>query len=268
MEKKRRVLLAEENPEIVEYISSFLTFLGDFEIKQALSTVELLAGVNAFDPELVILDLNTTRVDSKQILNDIRKQHDHVKILVLTSRRGEDQHLKNQGAHEVVTKPVDFTQLSEKAKKLLHLLPSDLGKEEYARILIADDEIEIGQFLREEIFEPLGMEVHTAADGEEAIRVFREKACNLVLLDLKMPKIHGLDLIALLEKSIDPPPPKVIMIITSALAEALGDLKRYDYPLFDKPLDLELLKKRVLDTCEKHSLTLKKETGTSLKGPG
>ena len=265
MSERKKILLAEEDPEIVEYLLNFFSFLGDFEIKRVTTAVELLAGVDALEPELVILDLNTTRVDSRQILGEIKGRHHATKILAITTRRGEEKTLVAQGAQQVVTKPVDFADLGERVKKILGAGVEEPA--EYARLLIADDEEELNWCLRE-IFERLGFEAYTAQDGEEAFRIFKEKACNLVILDLKMPKLGGVDLIHLLEKSITPPPPKAIVIITAGLAEALSELRRQDYPVLDKPLDLEVLKQRILEACEKYSLALRKETGKSLKEPG
>ncbi len=267
MSHKRNIILAENDQQIIEYVSKFFSFLGEFNFQNVSTAMELLAGVNALEPELVIVDLNTTRVDSQQILGDIKKRHAAVKILAITarSRSGEEKLLKSQGAEEVIAKPIDFDDLSKKIKKLLS---GDLLEEEpvYARLLIADDEIELSWFLKE-IFERVGLEVHTAQDGDEAFHLFKEKGCNLIVLDLKMPKLGGLDLISLLEKSVDPAPPKAIFIMTAGLGETLSELHRQTYPVLDKPLDLEYFKDRILEACEKHGLALKKETGKSLKEP-
>ena len=156
-----------------------------------------------------------------------------------------------------MAKPVDFADLSEKIKKLLHA--GEEPEPEYARLLIADDEVELSWCLKE-IFERVGLEVYTAADGEETLQIFREKACHLVLLDIKMPKMNGIEVIEELQKSENPPPPKAIFIMTAGLAERLSEFARHDYPVLDKPLDLENLKERLLAACEKHSLALKEQS--------
>ena len=261
---KKKVLVAENNPEILGYLKDFLVFLGEFEIQQVQTSVELLAAVNALEPELVIIDLNAMKVNAQELFQEIKK-NPSVQILAITVRKGEEKILKSQGASEVLNKPVDLTELSEKVKKILH--PSEEDKKpEYARLLIADDETELSGFLKE-FFERQGIDVYTAADGEEAFEVFKEKKCNLVLLDIKMPKKSGLELIPLLEKSENPPAPKAIWIITAGLAETTSELNRHEHPVLDKPLDLEVLRKKIFEVCEKYSFALRKETDKSLKAP-
>ena len=66
------------------------------------------------------------------------------------------------------------------------------------RILLAEDD----RFLRkaaETMLKRGGFTVTTAADGEEALRLARESAPDLMLLDLIMPKMHGFDVLAALK---------------------------------------------------------------------
>jgi DNA-binding response OmpR family regulator len=61
-----------------------------------------------------------------------------------------------------------------------------------ARVLVVDDETMVtevvGRYLERE-----GFEVALAADGEEALRLAREQSPDLVILDLMLPKIDGLE---------------------------------------------------------------------------
>ncbi len=61
-----------------------------------------------------------------------------------------------------------------------------------ARILIAEDEADMAAGLRDNLqFE--GYEVFVAADGEAALKLATEKSPDLVLLDIMMPKLDGLE---------------------------------------------------------------------------
>ena len=64
-------------------------------------------------------------------------------------------------------------------------------------VLIADDEINIREGLKNIIdWNELGFEVCAeAANGEEALCLILDKKPSLVLLDIRMPKIYGTDLI-------------------------------------------------------------------------
>ena len=57
-------------------------------------------------------------------------------------------------------------------------------------LLIVDDDSNIRLLLRDE-FSERGFNVVTAVDGEEAVISFHEQAVDLVVLDLRMPKLDG-----------------------------------------------------------------------------
>lgn len=67
--------------------------------------------------------------------------------------------------------------------------PHTLGPQ---HVLIADDEAHITQVLRHS-FERAGFEVHTAYDGEQALRIMLTNPIDLVISDLKMPVLDGLE---------------------------------------------------------------------------
>ena len=66
--------------------------------------------------------------------------------------------------------------------------------ERTATVLVVDDNAEHGQALAK-IFERAGYRVSTAGDGEEALRVLVEQPFDLILTDLRMPRMNGLDLL-------------------------------------------------------------------------
>ncbi len=256
MASRKKILIADNNPEVLQYLSSFIPLVGAYDVEQASNHIEILAKINAFEPELMILDLLMPSIDGKQILKEVKKKHPQIKILIITEEHIDEQTLTKQGAHEILSKPFDLTDLSQKVKKLLPLSEEPLKKHENARLLIADDEPFINECFRDNL-EPLGIEVYTACDGKEALRIFKQKSCNLAILDLRMPKISGADLVRFLKASSEPPEPKVIIIVTAALGNDLNDLRRLGCPVFNKPMDTERLKKEVLEACTKFGLSLK-----------
>jgi CheY-like chemotaxis protein len=65
--------------------------------------------------------------------------------------------------------------------------------------LITDDDLEFRQTLQG-VFEPQGFQTLLASDGEEALRVIRTQEVHLVLLDMHMPKLTGLETIRLVKQ--------------------------------------------------------------------
>ena len=68
------------------------------------------------------------------------------------------------------------------------------------RILVVDDEPQITRVLRASLASS-GYEVVLARDGVEAFDFYRESAPDLVITDVKMPDMDGIDLIATLNRS-------------------------------------------------------------------
>ena len=66
-----------------------------------------------------------------------------------------------------------------------------------ARILIVDDD-KLDRIVLGTILERAGHETYFAADGDEALREYRAQAIEIVVTDLQMPGVHGLELITLL----------------------------------------------------------------------
>ena len=78
-----------------------------------------------------------------------------------------------------------------------------------ARILIVDDE-ESERLLQKTILERHGHKVSTAANGKEALKNFRVKSIDLVITDLQMPDVHGLELISVL-RDLSPKPTVIVV---------------------------------------------------------
>jgi two-component system cell cycle response regulator len=83
-----------------------------------------------------------------------------------------------------------------------------------AKILVVDDEAAIREY-EATLLSELGHEVLAAADGAEALRLAREKQPDLVLLDIMMPELSGIEVCRQLRA--DPRTRDVRVIVVSAV---------------------------------------------------
>jgi CheY-like chemotaxis protein len=83
-----------------------------------------------------------------------------------------------------------------------------------ARILVVDDEAAIREY-ETSLLSELGHEVLTAADGAEALRLARERRPHLVLLDIMMPELSGIEVCRQLRA--DPRTRDIRIIMVSAV---------------------------------------------------
>lgn len=125
----------------------------------------------------------------------------------------------------------------------------------YGRILTVDDDSK----LREKIatyLEDIGFVVNEANNGEEAIELFKIKKPDLVLCDLQMPIMDGLELIERLKKE-SPETPIVAMSGTDKMSTVLDALRLGAWDFIAKPIsNMTVLEHVVCKTLERGRLVI------------
>jgi two-component system response regulator FlrC len=118
-----------------------------------------------------------------------------------------------------------------------------------ARILVSDDEAGIREFLVDAL-EMEGHEVDQAANGEEAIAALNQRNYSLVITDLSMPGIGGMEVLAWVRRE----QPEVEVIVLTAhgtVDNAVKAMKLGAFEFLQKPMsgpdELQLLAKRALE---------------------
>jgi two-component system nitrogen regulation response regulator NtrX len=122
-------------------------------------------------------------------------------------------------------------------------------------ILIVDDEKNIRRTVRM-VLEGEGFAVEEASSGEEALARLPDVGADVMLLDVQLPGISGLDTIERVAKlKMADPLPTVIMISGHAtLADAVRAVKAGAYDLLEKPLDRERLMVALRNALERRVL--------------
>ena len=107
------------------------------------------------------------------------------------------------------------------------------------KILVVDDEKEIVEFLRN-FLKRKGNRVFTAVNGKEAEDIFDSNKPDIVLLDITIPGVNGLDLLKKFKKQNKET--VIIMVTGKNDPESLYTAKKYGaYKYITKPLDLREL---------------------------
>ena len=108
------------------------------------------------------------------------------------------------------------------------------------RILVVDDEASHLQML-DAVLSAEGYEIHKAGDGREAIGLVEERFYDLLLMDVRMSKVGGIEALKAIKK-ISPGIPVIIMTAYASVNTAVDALKSGAYDYLTKPLDIEELK--------------------------
>jgi two-component system, NtrC family, response regulator PilR len=126
-----------------------------------------------------------------------------------------------------------------------------------AKLLIVDDELGMRQFLTH-LFQRDGHEVRVAESGSEALKLLRSDPADLIISDVRMPDISGIELLRSVRELL--PTVEVVMMTAFANVDTAREaflLGAYDF--VQKPFDNNLLKEVVTRALAKISLVKEKE---------
>ena len=116
------------------------------------------------------------------------------------------------------------------------------------KLLIVDDEVEICDFLKS-FFEERNYEVKTASSGQAALGVVDQFKPHVVLLDIKMPGMDGIQVLGEIKKKH--PRVKVIMVTALETRDKIEECLRLGADNYiTKPLSLEYLENDVREKIE------------------
>jgi len=121
-----------------------------------------------------------------------------------------------------------------------------------ARILVAEDEANLRLVIQKELAR-LGHDVRAVGDGEAALKLLEESNVDVLLTDISMPRMDGMELLRRVHQR--PNPPEVIMLTGHATVEsAIEAMKLGAYDYLSKPYRLAELDALVNQAAEKRRL--------------
>jgi len=107
-------------------------------------------------------------------------------------------------------------------------------------ILIIDDEENIRKYLGQSLAKD-GFDVYTAQYGKEGLNLLLQKHIDVVLLDLNLPDISGLDVLRKIKK-VDAQSIVIIITAYGDIGSAVEAIKLGAYDYLTKPFDVEDIK--------------------------
>jgi DNA-binding NtrC family response regulator len=121
-----------------------------------------------------------------------------------------------------------------------------------AHLFIADDEIFIREGLREALERP-GFVVETAADGHQARQKLQQRPYHLVILDLRLPGLSGMELLDEL-REYHPDTQAIVLTAHGSVSTAVEAMKKGACDFLTKPVDLDHLRLVVDRALERFEL--------------
>ena len=220
------------------------------------STVDLMQA-QAFimaTPEVVgVLDLSTiTPADATAFLTKLRAMPRSVPILVLTEQTldlPDRINLIRLGVQVFLQRPITPTQLLDIAAQARQTIQPNHG-----RVLVVDDEEPILGMIQQWL-QPWGLQVFTLNDSRQFLNTLRVVAPDLLILDIEMPHVNGLELCQVIRR--DPNWSNLPILVITACQDV--ETKRQVFTVgaddyLNKPIIEPELIARVLNRLERSRL--------------
>ena len=209
---------------------------------------------------LVVMDLHMPEVEGFRLVERIQQETQFAdpRVILLTSagRRGDGARCRELGIAAYLSKPI-------RQAELLQALQLALGRQQTNHdpsrtlitrhslrerrvsgvILLAEDN-PVNQKLALTLLAKRGYTVRVAGNGREAVRLWQQGSCDLILMDVQMPEMDGLEATALIRQQ-EQPSGRHIPIIAMTAHAMTGDRERCLHAGMDgylsKPIQSQLL---------------------------
>ncbi|MEM7816618.1 MAG: response regulator [Candidatus Aenigmatarchaeota archaeon] len=162
--------------------------------------------------DLIIVDFKLSNGTGLNFLKTVREYNQSIPVVIFSGVVTEEleKNAKALGANYVFSKNIDIFEFASKIEKILETKTLYSARQNFC-VLIVDDEEGIRRVLQK-FCQNLGYKTLEASDGEEAIRIVGSEDISLVLLDIRMPKMDGLQT---LKKLLEIKPELKVLMITA-----------------------------------------------------
>lgn len=199
MKKKIKVLIIEDEVSLLETLQLKLIKEG-FAVETATDGKEGLRKIKTVKPDLLLLDLKLPSMTGQEIMRQLKKERGPQMPIVVISNSGQPVEIKevlDLGADDYIVK-ANFT-IDDVLERVYNTLEKQTGRPD---VIVAEDEA----FLRMVLAKKLrmeGLKVVTCVDGDTTLRSVLCVKPKVLVLDLLMPGISGLDLLKTLKTNKD-----------------------------------------------------------------
>lgn len=285
-----KILAVDDDPRALEILQAFLGE-PDFELVTAMSGQEALGRVMEVSPDLIFLDLMMPGMSGHEVLKELKihKETSVVPVVILTSvgEGGEREKALREGADDFLTKPIDQRELLIRTRNLLKVRylhqdlertlnylyeleaarPADEPSHDFMsvpasgspspKILVVEDE-----FLERAIYGDLlrqhGYKVIPATTASQALDLLKDETVDVILVDLVLPGMSGLELIERL-KVVTPETPVIVVTAHPSSNNAITALKLGAFDYIVKGFKNEVMLHAIKRAVEKRNLVLQNQ---------
>ena len=246
----RVVVIADDNDEFRAMLAEHLESEG-FVVHEAANGLEATLMIRRLRPAAVVLDLLMPRLGGLETLNRIRAFAPTTRVVVVTAVNDRELHRQALllGAVALFTKPVMLDDLvtvlsgpttgNDRPRPSPGRPAAAVKDRPGGTVLIVDDEAGMRGVLQEFV-EGEGYTSQAASDGQQAIELVKAQRPQVVLLDILMPGLGGIEALTVIRGIA----PETRVIMVSAISDVETARRALAYGAFDyvtKPVDFRYL---------------------------
>ncbi|MBI2784606.1 MAG: response regulator, partial [Gammaproteobacteria bacterium] len=192
-QSRPKILVIDDDKEIRSVIAEVLSMSG-YDVVEAASGQQGLDHVSRFVPHLILLDVMMPGIDGWTVLTKLQDNPKLVDVpVIVLSAVGDVEMAMSLGAASVLLKPVDASRLTAEIATHLGPLPK-------CYVLHVDDDADSRNLITRHL-EREGWHSRAAINGRTGLRMLRRGLPSLIVLDLKMPGMSGLEFLEELAKN-------------------------------------------------------------------
>lgn len=242
-----RILVAEDNSLNSEMLSRRLQRQG-FEVICASNDREAVAQAQALHPDVILMDMSMPVLNGWGATRQLKANEAtrSIPVIALTAHAmiGDREKALEAGCDDYEVKPVDVNRLLAKIQAFLDKRGVPAGAEpdsqELAVLVVDDNKLNCETLSRR--LTKQGYGVTTAFSGREALALIDRKAFDVILLDIMMPEMSGLQVLESIRKNhslLDLP--VIAVTAVSQSEEIVAVLRRGANDYVTKPVDYPVL---------------------------
>lgn len=233
-----RILVVDDDPDIANLIARNLAHVG-YKVDIVGTGRAAIEFVRQEHPDLVTLDLYLPDVPGLDVLEALKADPETSDVpVVVVSVMPDDRPSLEKGAIDYVSKPLD-------ANALLNVVSRVLGQ--VGTILVIEDDLDTSSMLTEAL-QRAGFRVMVTSNGRRGLQLARSELPNLILLDIKLPRMDGYTILQNLKKL---PSTARIPVIIMTGSVTLDEVRRREFAAMGaasflaKPFAIDALIERI-----------------------
>jgi two-component system cell cycle response regulator len=220
------ILVVDDDPLNVKLLAAKLGASGN-RILTAYNGFEALEIIKTRTPDLILLDIMMPGMDGYEVIKRLKEQKDtkHIPIILITALESEEEKKKGfaAGADEFLNKPVNTTELETRVLSLLRMkkyqeqlsariqaekdvigkaVCNDSNEESQMipTVLVVEDNAKDAHII-EHYLNGMQLNLKIVRTGMEALDIIGNEKIDLVLLDIMLPDLDGMDICRKIKES-------------------------------------------------------------------